>query len=105
MEKYNFNLLNYLSDKNVSNEEKMIIVNKNNSKLKRYSKYLTKKELTNCIINPNMPISVKKIFSTYIDSLEPDEDEIYEFIKIFNEIDNYSEADLTKDYYPHSLKR
>lgn len=105
MEKYNFNLLNYLSDKNVSNEEKMIIVNKNNSKLKRYSKYLTKKGLTNCIINPNMPISVKKIFSTYIDSLEPDEDEIYEFIKIFNEIDNYSEADLIKDYYPHSLKK
>lgn len=104
MKKSDLDLLNYLLSENVSDEEKNRVVSKNNKKLIKSSSHLEKEKLIDYILNPNMPVGVKKIFSSYIDSLEKDEDEMYEFTKIFDEIEEYSENDLTKKYYPHSLK-
>ena len=93
MKKSDLDLLNYLLSENVSDEEKNIVVSKNNKKLTKSSSHLEKEKLIYYILNPNMPVSVKKIFSSYIDSLEKDEDEMYEFTKIFDEIEEYSEND------------
>ena len=106
MKKHNFDLLNYLSNENISEEEKEKVISKNNKELKKITRHLSNKELIDYILNPNMSISAKKMFSSYIDNLEKgeDENEVYEFIKISNEIEEYTEEDLKKEYYPHILK-
>lgn len=96
MKKSDLDLLNYLLSENVSDEEKNRVVSKNDKKLTKSSSHLEKEKLIDYILNPNMPVSVKKIFSSYIDSLEKNEDEMHEFTKIFDEIEEYSENDLTK---------
>ena len=63
MKKSDLDLLNYLLSENVSDEEKNIVVSKNNKKLIKSSSHLEKEKLIDYILNPNMPVSVKKIFS------------------------------------------
>ena len=66
MKKSDLDLLNYLLSENVSDEEKNIVVSKNNKKLTKSSSHLEKEKLIDYIFNPNMPVSAKKIFSSYI---------------------------------------